>query len=366
MRRTFIKSLALAALTPVVTELKAEQKVDRVASCQSDWDGRHFLAISDSDGITQFRTELPGRGHALVRHPVRDEVVVFARRPGEFLWVVDLNTGEVKHRRQSMEGRHFYGHGVFDRSGTRIYVTENAYDEEKGVIGVYASDRDYQKVAEYDSHGIGPHELALLSDDKTLVIANGGILTHPNTGRSKLNLDTMRPSLVYLDASDGRLIESVALQSSDFQNSIRHLVVGLDDRVWFAMQFQGSKRRHPNLLGVHSMGKASITFRAPDQTQLKMKNYCGSVCLDPSGELVAVSSPKGNLITLWAARDGKFLQEVEIADGCGITPGDHAGSFYLSSGQGDLYRYQFGKPGGEQLIRLSQSSFRWDNHMTKI
>ena len=39
-----------------------------------------------------------------------------------------------------------------------------------------------------------------------LTIANGGIKQHPDTGRARLNIDHMEPSLVIVDLSDGRLV----------------------------------------------------------------------------------------------------------------------------------------------------------------
>ena len=55
----------------------------------------------------------------------------------------------------------------------------------------------------------GPHEIRLLPQGDTLVVANGGIETHPDSGRSKLNLPTMRPNLAYITI-DGALKDRVA------------------------------------------------------------------------------------------------------------------------------------------------------------
>ena len=49
------------------------------------------------------------------------------------------------------------------------------------------------------SGGIGPHEILRLPGARLLAIANGGIHTRPDTGREKLNLDTMRPNLTLMD-----------------------------------------------------------------------------------------------------------------------------------------------------------------------
>ena len=54
---------------------------------------------------------------------------------------------------------------------------------------------DYRQVGELPAHGVGPHEVVLMPDGKTLAVANGGIRTHPDRDRVPLNLDSMQPSL---------------------------------------------------------------------------------------------------------------------------------------------------------------------------
>src|SRR3546814_20493551 len=79
------------------------------------------------------------------------------------------------------DGRHFYGHAVFDRAERLLYTTENDYEAGRGVIGVWDADAGYARAGELDAHGIGPHDLALGPDGRSLVIANGGLLTHPDS-----------------------------------------------------------------------------------------------------------------------------------------------------------------------------------------
>ena len=77
-------------------------------------------------------------------------------------------------------------------------MTENDTVSLAGKIGIYDANNAYKKIAEFDSHGIGPHELIMHPDGDTLVIANGGIKTE-QASREELNLDSMRPSLTYLN-----------------------------------------------------------------------------------------------------------------------------------------------------------------------
>ena len=71
-----------------------------------------------------------------------------------------------------------------------------------GLIGVWARADAYHRLDEFSSGGIGPHEILRLPSGN-LAVANGGIRTHPETGRKKLNLDTMRPNLTVLSPTGG-------------------------------------------------------------------------------------------------------------------------------------------------------------------
>jgi hypothetical protein len=220
-------------------------------------------------------------------------------------------------------------------------------------------------VNEFPAYGIGPHDLRLLSDGRTLVVANGGILTHPDSGRAKLNLATMSPSLTYIDSQSGALLEEQKLPDKWHQNSIRHLGLSTDDTVCFIMQYQGSRRHRPPLVGLHRRGEAIKLGTAPEAVQAQMKNYCGSAVADNTGRWFAVSSPRGNLITFWDADTAEFAGHFEVADGCGIACGEQPGEYLFSSGQGDVVRYQMGV-GKVETLPLAGLGARWDNHMASL
>src|SRR3546814_16205164 len=81
----------------------------------------------------------------------------------------------------------------------------------------------------------------MLPDGHTLAVCNGGIRTHPDFPRAKLNLATMRPSLAYIDRHKGRLIAEARWPDDRHPLSIRHLDVAPDGTVAFGMQYKGPK-----------------------------------------------------------------------------------------------------------------------------
>ncbi len=167
-------------------------------------DGRYGVGVLTEQGRLVHALDLPERGHDITFDPVSRRSVVFARQPGTFAVVFD-HTGEAEPVTiATVEGRHFYGHGVFSPDGALLYATENDFDNAAGVIGVYDATDGFRRIGEFATHGVGPHELLLCPDGKTLAIANGGIETHPDFGRAKLNIATMQPSLVFVDGATRR------------------------------------------------------------------------------------------------------------------------------------------------------------------
>ena len=259
-----------------------------------------------------------------------------------------------------MAGSHFYGHGVFSADGRTLFATENDYESGQGVVGIYDASERFQRLGEYRSHGIGPHELILMPDGKTLAIANGGIRTHPEHGRAKLNLDTMAPSLVFADISDGCLLDQAGLPQA--QLSIRHLALLVDGRLAIAMQYEGSRKDRVPLIAIHD-GATIKTLEAPEKIQLRMRHYGGSVAVDQAGKLIAVSAPRGNVVTFWNGRDGRYLTSTELQDGCGVAPTDRPEEFMLTGGDGDI---RLARPLTDEISQIEVNGLagtRWDNHL---
>lgn len=370
-RRLFLTALAGGLMLPAATRVLAAAVVDtapgaRYLGARAGGEDRYFLTAFDADGRLAYDVPLPGRGHGIALAPDRSQAVLVARRPGTFLVVFDTATGAVVQRLESRPDRHFFGHAVFSADGRRLYTTENDFEHGRGVIGVRDVADGYRQAGEFPSHGIEPHDLRLCRNDRTLVVANGGIHTHPDFGRAKLNLDTMSSSLVYLEAGTGGLLEEQRLPEEFRLLSLRHLAVTADDRVCVAMQYQGAPEDRPPLLGVHRPGQPAIQLLdIPAEVLVRMRNYCGSVDADVSGQWFAASSPQGGLITFWSAADGAYRGSAAIADGCGIAAGAHAGEFVLSSGAGGLYRYDAAQMALTALDTTGLADARWDNHLLK-
>lgn len=331
--------------------------------CRSDTaSGRHEVAAFDDAGAVRLSLPIPARGHAVALRPGRDEAVVFARRPGSFAVAFAPEAGVVARRFDSPADRHFHGHGVFDPTGRLLVATENDRTAPRGVLGVYDAEDGYRRVGEIPSHGIEPHEVVLLPDGRTLAAANGGIVTGGPDGRQKLNLDTMRPGLAYVEFGSGRLLEDVRPPSELSRLSIRHLAVVAGGRLAVGLQWEGEPGAEVPLVSLAD-GTGLHLLNAPPEVGPAMAGYVGSVAADESGRLVAASCPRGGIVTFWDVAEGRFAGSTPLPDGCGVAPHAGPGRFALSSGDGRLATV--GADWHLAGLAGAQGGFAWDNHLAR-
>ncbi len=363
-RRAFLAGAGCAVVGPPAFAHGGKRVEDRgvFVSCAVDLDRRYTVAGVDGRGEMRFMAALPGRGHGFAVHPSRRELVVFARRPGTFAVVVQTSDGAVRHRIESPPDRHFCGHGAFSRDGGMLFATENDYESGHGVIGLYDCADGYRRVGEWQSHGIGPHEVRLSVDGRSLVVANGGIRTHPDYGRAKLNVASMAPNLTYLDVDTGRPLETVRLGDSFHKLSIRHIDVNASGLVAIGMQYEGDRRKQVPLVALHKAGGTVRLLQAPAEVARRMRHYIGSVAFDAGGRFVAATSPRGHIVTVWDIKAGAYHGCTKATDASGVAPTVQADEFLIAGGDGVL-RLVNARSGGIAVLSKSNPERRWDNHL---
>jgi hypothetical protein len=325
------------------------------ASAAQKAGGGYAAALVNETGAVITSVDLPERGHDIVFSPDGGQGVVFARQPGTFAVVFDPAGRSPPQVLESTAGRHFFGHGSFSPDGRLLYATENDFDNARGVIGVFDVAGGFRRIGEFDTGGIGPHEMLLMPDGVTLVIANGGIETHPDYGRAELNLDSMDPSIAFVDRRDGRMLGQLRLDGGLHQLSIRHMAIDRKSRVWFGCQFRGESSETPQLVGYATLDGDIRLITLPDSVLGDLRNYVGSLAATTDGGLIGVSSPEGNSVIAIDPEAGQVVASLGLMNGCGIA-GDGAG-LLASSGEGALV----GFAGSVAVER--QFDLKFDNHL---
>lgn len=374
-RRRFIQSSSLLLGAPLMgLSLVACNEKSLNKDLNKGWlisgsdtnNGLHQLSVFNMQGELVTTIPVRQRVHGQAINPVNTEqVVFFARRPGIEAYVFDLHEQRLKSTFQAGKDRHFFGHGTFSTDGKYLYTCENDYASNQaagqGVI-VVRDTSNWQTISEFPAYGVGTHQIALMPDGKRIVAANGGILTHPDTPRKKLNLNTMKPSLTYIECESGKHLESYYPQHH--QMSIRHLDIAADDTVGIAMQYQGSKQDTVPLIAFHK-GEDQLQYaKASTETWRGMKQYTASISLNIKQQLAAVTTPRGNTITFWDMKTGHLLHREAMTDVAGVTCSAKNNCFIATTGIGDIFVFASGslKKSDAQHYRIDNT--RWDNHMS--
>ncbi len=351
-RRSFIRAAGLTFVAGLAPRgAFALSRADAVyASGLKRADGRFAIGLVSETGELIDEIALPGRVHGLCHSKATGLSVAFARRPGTFAVVFDSQSQIEPRIIHAPDERHYFGHGAFSPDGRLFYASENDFAANRGMIGIYDTRSEFARIGEIPAHGIGTHDMTVTDDGSMLVIANGGIETHPDFGRTKLNLDHMEPSLVLADAKTGALIEKHTLPAELSRLSTRHLDIAADGRIWFACQYEGPRTDRPPLVGHFGKGEGLSLIHLPEDTTDRLGNYVGAIAVNRSEGLVGIASPKNGLWAVLDGNDGRLLSETSLTDAAGIAASP--ASFAVSSYRGDFLG--------------TQSPVAFDQHITRL
>lgn len=346
-RRDFLRSsLQISALSLASTHVCAGEQPPVLLSASWDDEQSGFGALGSN------LVGLPSRGHGILPLPA-GEALVLSRRLGQWLARINWQRGELIQLQQAAFDRHFFGHGLLSTDRSTILTTENNDENSTGLIGVYET-ATLKRLAEIPSGGIGPHELLWLVPNKILAVANGGILTLPETGRTKLNRGSMNPSIALIEWPSGKLLDQFTI--ADKALSLRHLALASDGTLGIALQAEyplAQQHRNAPLLALLRPQAAQLELapQAPD-----LMGYGASIAA--VGNEFLISAMRGNQLARWRS-DGSPLPALAIPRPAGIaSQGQQA---WISSETGGIYRYH---AQSQNLIALAGYTQRkWDNHL---
>ncbi|GAL05196.1 putative exported protein [Photobacterium aphoticum] len=324
----------------------------------------YAVAVADGTGALKHLLSLPARGHGIAIHPNQRIAAIFARRPGQYIQLVDMHTGRRGTTVSASAGHHYYGHGVFSPDGQWLYVTEGISATSAGIIGVYRVEENVHhansmpkgmptltKVNAWTGLGVGPHEI-ILADNNTLAVAVGGVQTQ---GRKPQNIATMQPALVYVDRQTGEMKDRVTLP--DHQLSIRHLSASSNGQVVCGQQYRGQNRTAQPLVYVHQRGQTPRALKANTTQWQRFQHYIASVACHDGYALA--TSPRGNCYGIWHIDSGELVDLRPLIDVAGVSA--QQGQWLLSTGTGKIVATQV--TGQQQSV---QSGVMWDNHWNII
>ncbi len=293
--------------------------------------------------------DVPTRAHGLLAEP-GGTLLAVARRPGDWLLRWDAQ-GRALAWRWIEPRRAFAGHMLASPDGRTVYTTEVDLDTGAGLLGV-RDGTSLEKRAEWPTHGLDPHMLTWdAGRPGTMIVANGGVPTRPETGRVKRDLHRMDSSIVRLDAGTGALLGQWRLQ--DPRLSLRHLAwngQGGKPVLGIALQAEHDDAEAKSKAPILALfdGQSLRAVEAP----VSLAGYGGSIAA--LGEGFAVSCPRRQGVAVFGAEGFRSL--VGLDEACP-----------LASARGTLWA-----GGGERMLALAPDArlaeedrlpgIRLDNH----
>lgn len=362
------QALALlgATLTAPLVRAHAPVAVQAPLQLAAAWEQQgHFYvgllnAAAGKNGLLQISTrlEVPTRAHGLCALP-DGSVLAVARRPGD--WWVRWHP----HRSTAPQwlwiepDRAFNGHAIASPDGQRIYTTETDLETGASLIGVRDAS-SLAKLAEWPTYGIDAHELMWDTANPqdgtaTLLVANGGVPTAPETGRAKRQLETMDSSLVRLHGTQGERLGQWRL--SDPRLSLRHLAWSPQGgTLGIALQAEHDAAADKDAAPVLALfdGKNLRTQFATAE----LRGYGGSIAATAHGW--AVSCPRADGIATFTPQ-GDWQALVPLAQVCALAVDKRSGHLWAAGHTHSLQDAQavqpHAHPHGPALIDA-----RFDNH----
>ncbi len=356
-RRHALALLAWASAGAIPAAAHANPRDTSTLLAAWQQDGREHVGevqLTAGHWALRRQIETPTRAHGLWLQ-ADGAVLAVARRPGD--WLLRWQPASGKAQWQWIEDdRRFNGHVVASADGQRLWTTETEQDQGAGQLAL-RDHRSLEKTAEWATHGRDPHQLMVLPvvlgdlPAGTLIVANGGIPTLPETGRTKKSLDAMDASLVALHPGSGALLGQWRL--ADPFLSIRHLAWdGASRKLGIALQAE-----HPD-----AQARAAAPVLAvwngrtltPATGQPAVAGYGGDIVALPGGGF-AVSCPRVNAVALYDAT-GAWRENLPFAGAYALA---RQGADWWVAGEPQVRHW----PDGARFDAASGTPpLQWDNH----
>jgi uncharacterized protein len=360
-RRNFLigSAVVLGGVVAGIGLTQRERRHGTLLSAFEDVRGDQYVGGVSLETHHVFGAKVPMRAHGCAIDPCDPmRVLFFARRPGTLAFELRRDSMQVRTLFETPSGRHLAGHGVFSHDGALLFTPEHDYDHGRGVIAVRDA-HDFRVVDEIDTHGIDPHELQWLPDAESLLVANGGIMTHPRSFRRKLNIPTMDPSLCVIEAKSGDCKEQWRLP--DHLLSIRHLAVTHTGASAVGLQYEGEPTAAPGIVALYTPAVGLKLLTAPADESARFHGYVASVAISEEEDLVTAACPYGMGVACWTLSDGRYLGFVEAAESYGVSRLAD-GSMVVSQRDGTAFAIDK-TPLRSQFLKLeSEITLRWDDH----
>lgn len=308
---------------------------------------------------------VPDEVHLAVMYPDNKSILVNSRKPGASLLKYSLS-GELIAELKPLKDQHFEGHAIFSIDEKYLYVTASDFQQGSGKL-LKLNSHDLSLVEMYDTGGIGPHELVWQAPN-IIAIANTGVLTHPDSGRDILNLESIQSNVVLFNTVNKTFDHEWSVPLTGL--SARHLDRMDNGDLVIGCQYKKEDKRPP-CVAFASKGEAlRFADRQNEALHWDMKGYTASIKSIPNSNQALISNPRGHLLTQW--QDPTSNSETEITQlvnsfdikyNKGIKLTKTGNQAWFSQGAGELLFWDVKTQTLNSTTVKVKSNIWWGNHL---
>ncbi|WP_108484085.1 DUF1513 domain-containing protein [Oceaniglobus ichthyenteri] len=316
---------------------------------QNDGPARLLTRIGLDGALTQ--AVLPVMAHQVAVAPDRSVGILCGFEARDQVAFDPVTLDMVAQSPAFAEGWRGGGHAVFIDNGRTTLVSERA--PRRSVRGgnlaaqygrITIRDSDTLKLrGSYSTHGIDPHDIRLIEDDRYLVVANYGSLPDAG-GYLSVPRQVSEACVTVIEVASGKLVDKWVTGRGDTE--LRHLAAGGRDRI-FAIQARlgdetaeiQAMRGHTAVYGPDITSEPGITYLSAQTLKIAkgqrpkamgsaaetaQMRHGLSIAYDATHDQAIATYPSAHRLMVFDGASGAVLQDIDTrASGlrypCGVT-----------------------------------------------
>lgn len=305
---------------------------------------------------------VPDEVHLATSFPNNKHILVCSRKPNASLLKYDLKGNKVAELKP-LPNQHFEGHAIFSLDEKFIYTTASDFEAGKGKL-LKLNSHDLSLVEQFDSQGIGPHELVWQSATH-IAIANTGVLTHPASGRKILNKDNIQSNIVLFNSQTHSVDHN--WQVPQLGLSARHLDRMDDGSLVIGCQYKKQDQRPPCIAFANKAKGLVFADTENESLHWNMLGYSASIKAIPNSKQALISNPRGHLLTQWQQEikldDQQLIKQEKIEYNKGIKIHPQGKRAWISQGPGELLNWDINRQSLQGEAIKVKDNIWWANHL---
>lgn len=286
----------------------------------------YVLSLIDLTRGRRQLTPMTFLAHGIHRNPTDQNRLAIFEKKGPNACEFDLATQTIVRSipivstTRATDKRYFYGHGSYSIDGQVLFSTETELDGLNGLIGIRNS-RDLAYLGEFPSYGKEPHECKLIDGGKTLVVTNGGGVSHGAA-----------PSVAYIDINSQQLLEKVELTNAKLNTG--HLAISdKGELVVISAPRVGLSNTSLGGVSIRPEGEQLQPIASPQAITQRMRGEALSVAIHTASGVAAVTHPDGGMVTFWSIASRSLIKIIELPHPRGVELTVDQREFVISFGR---------------------------------